>query len=239
MTRGLSTLSSNSVGPGDVVKGLLYVPDLDRNDPCINSTRPYIPSNATRQANLPLQDYHLIALAPWVSSECTQSFLASADGDPIQGFLFFLPNRGNQTPPMVSDPAWNLGDGGSWKSQHEYSVYAISTTVATALMKEISLYSGNMTDVPYGHNLTEIYSDSRDYVRIFAQIPTGLSELHDQAEFQLIEYYRRLCCNPSRTMVVSPHRSCSFDCHHCGHIFSDASFTSKTPCSLDEKGSQR
>ena len=173
MTGDMETLSTNSVNAGAVVKGLLYVPDLDKTDPCINSTKPYIPSNATRQANLPPQDYHLIALAPWLSPECSQSFLVSADGDPIQAFLFFLPNRGDQMPPSIADGVWGVGDNGLWKQNHQYPVYGISTTIGTALMKELSLYSGNMTDVPYGHNLTEIYSDLRDYVRIYADIRTG------------------------------------------------------------------
>jgi hypothetical protein len=39
-------------------------------------------------------------------------------------------------------------------------------------LMESALYSGNMTNVPHGHDLTELY-DSRQYVRLFVDIDTG------------------------------------------------------------------
>lgn len=154
------------------MSGLLYTPDLAADDPCVNASAPYVPANVTRQSDLPDTDYDLIAIAPWVSPECTQSYFTSARSDPIRAFLFFLPNQGSSLPPTANDAVWSLGDGGQWKSENRFPVYAVPTNEATLLMYQSSLYSGNMTDVPYGHALTETY-DSRDYVRLFMNIDTG------------------------------------------------------------------
>lgn len=57
------------------------------------------------------------------------------------------------------------------------------TDSGTTLMDASARYSGNMTDVPNGHELTEYY-DSRDYVRLYVDIDTGMSPpyLHACAE---------------------------------------------------------
>ncbi|KAI9852109.1 MAG: hypothetical protein M1824_002173 [Vezdaea acicularis] len=173
ITDDLQTLSTNSAPPGDLNQGLLYVPDLLYGDPCINASRPYIPANVTRQANLPpTNDYALIALAPWISRNCTLGYLAAARRDPARAFIFYLTNRDSddEDPPPISDPAWSLQDGGSWKSANKYPVYAISSHRGGMLMHQLSAYSGNMTNVPYGHELTEIYQDSRDYARLYTEI---------------------------------------------------------------------
>ncbi|KAI9837056.1 MAG: hypothetical protein M1819_000705 [Sarea resinae] len=160
------TLSTNTDGDG--IKGLLYVPDLAASDPCLNTSA--LPAHVTRQANLPNSNVDLVALAPWISPDCVQSYLASARADPIRAFIFYPTNTSEL--PAANDPLWDLFDGGQWKSKNPFPVYAIPELDGKDLMKDLSLYSGNMSDVPFGHQLTEIY-DARDYVRMLAAIDTG------------------------------------------------------------------
>ncbi|KAK5163841.1 hypothetical protein LTR04_002226 [Oleoguttula sp. CCFEE 6159] len=171
----IGTLSSNTATAGQDVTGLLYVPDLETSDICFNASQPYVPKNVTRQRNLPNTDYDLVALAPWVSPVCTLSYLAAARLDPVRGFIFYLPDNGTEIPPTANSPIWGLGDGGQWKSTNRYPVYAIPGAQGTELMDQLAIYSGNMTDVPNGHTLTEMGFDSRDYVRLFMDIDTGSS----------------------------------------------------------------
>lgn len=169
----LRTLSSNGATPGDAVSGLLYTPDLPTDSACVKASAPYVPSNATRRANLPSTDYDLVALAPWLSSTCVQQYLDSAYGDPVRGFLWFLPNDTTEDqPPPPTSPVWQLPDDSGWKNQNDYPMYAIPGISAGILMNASAAYSKNMTDVPDGHVLTE-YFDSRDYVRLFVDIDTG------------------------------------------------------------------
>ena len=156
---------------GETIEGLLYVPDLATSDPCYNVSEQYIPYNVTRKANLPSTDYSLIALAPWISPNCTKSYLAAAQG-PARAFIFYLLNNDTGTPPPVNSAVWALQDGGQWKSTNKYPVYAVPMQTGTLLMQQLAQYPGNMTDVKNGHLLTEQY-DSRDYVRLYTEIGTG------------------------------------------------------------------
>ncbi|TKA62276.1 hypothetical protein B0A55_11763 [Friedmanniomyces simplex] len=174
-TFDIRTLSTNGVAPGDDVSGLLYTPDLLPSSECINASAAYVPANATRLANLPDTDYDLVAIAPWLSPQCVQEYLSSAQANEglVRGFLFYLPSdNGTETPPEVNSQVWGLGDGGSWKRDNDYPVYAIPGASAGILMEASALYSRNMTDVPYGNVLVEMY-DSRDYVRLFVDIDTA------------------------------------------------------------------
>lgn len=71
----------------------------------------------------------------------------------------------------MSSPVWGLDDGGSWISDSQYPVYAVPGSVGAHMMYESSLYSGNMTDVPFGHQIAELpHIDPRYYVRIYTEI---------------------------------------------------------------------
>jgi hypothetical protein len=72
----------------------------------------------------------------------------------------------------MSDPAWGLGDGGRWKAENHYPVYAIPGLSGKIIMDQLNLYSGNITTVPYGHDLADMYSPT-SYVRLWANIDTG------------------------------------------------------------------
>lgn len=97
--------------------------------------------------------------------------MAAARQDPMRGFIFYLPNNGTAQPPAISSPVWDLGDGGSWKSANGYPVYAVPSDIGQEMIHQSSLYSGNMTSVPYGHQISELPGiDPRDYVRIYSEI---------------------------------------------------------------------
>lgn len=148
------------------------MPDLDRYDPCYNISQEYLPTNVTRQANLPPADFTLIAIAPWINANCTQSYLKAARFDPNRGFIFYLPDNETSTPPSSSS-IWDLGDGGSWRTKNQYPVYAIPGHLGRQLVRQSSMYSGNMTTVPYGHDIASLPNiDPRDYVRLYTEIDT-------------------------------------------------------------------
>jgi hypothetical protein len=88
-------------------------------------------------------------------------------------------------PPPISSPVWSLNDGGAWRSENTFPIYATPLDVGSQLMYQLSLYSGNMTQVPYGHEISEMANtDPRDYVRMYTQI--NLSSVHRLWEFALI-----------------------------------------------------
>ncbi|KAK6438746.1 hypothetical protein LTR95_005044 [Oleoguttula sp. CCFEE 5521] len=173
LSSNIRTLSTNTANGGADVTGLLYTPTLANGDPCIEASEPYLPANVTRRANLPRYEFDLIAIAPWVSPACTLAYLAAATGDPIEGFLFFLASDDTlNEPPLPNDPVWNLGDGGRWKTDNKFPVYAIPGTYGKQILDESAAYSGNMSSVPNGQQLEGQYTTS-DYVRLFVDIDTG------------------------------------------------------------------
>ncbi|KAI1765455.1 hypothetical protein GGR53DRAFT_260898 [Hypoxylon sp. FL1150] len=168
----ITTLSTTSVSTANgVVQGLLYVPDLPSDDPCLDLASTYIPKNVTRQINLPTTNYNLIALAPWINATCTQSFLASARSDPLRALLVYLPDGDASQPPDVDDEAWDLGDAGAWKTTNRYPVYAIPGASGNEMMHQLSLYSGDLSEVPFSDEITSTYSPNpADYVRVWTEL---------------------------------------------------------------------
>lgn len=99
--------------------------------------------------------------------------MTAARQDPIRALIFYQPGNDSTTPGHNS-LAWDLRDGGAWKTHHHFPVYAIPGAMGSELMHQLSLYSGNMTSVPYGHQISELPDiDPRDYVRLYTEI--GLS----------------------------------------------------------------
>ncbi|KAI9743509.1 MAG: hypothetical protein M1818_002822 [Claussenomyces sp. TS43310] len=166
----IQTLSTNDADVSDGIKGFLYVPDLNANDPCFHTSQQYIAQNVTRQANLPHSDYNLVALAPWINANCTLSYLASTEDDPTRAFLFYIPDGGTTLPPSIDSEIWDLDDGGQWKSSAQYPVYALPDSIGSNMMNALSLYSGNVSEVPYGQNLSRLGIDPEAYVRICTEI---------------------------------------------------------------------
>lgn len=88
-----------------------------------------------------------------------------------RGFIFFLPDNSTATPPASSDPRWYIA--GSWKQDNGFPVYAVPGAYGAEIMDQSAAYSGNVTDVPFGHELTESGVPPTDYVRLFADVATG------------------------------------------------------------------
>lgn len=169
----ITTLSTNYAPSDGTIQGLLYVPDIDPDDECSERAIAYIPKNATRQSNLPPTSYNLIALAPWIDANCTKALLASTRADQLRAFLFYLPGGDYSQPPASDDPTWYIDDDdtNSWMSKYKYPIYVLPSASGTQIMHELSLYSGNLTQVPYGANISELYHpNSADYVRIWTQL---------------------------------------------------------------------
>lgn len=154
-----------------VIQGLLYVPDLDAHDPCTQLESAFIPKSVVRQADLPPSDYNLIALVPWYSPNCTRSYMRAAASDPLRGFITYIPGNSTDKPPAVEDSVWSLYDRGAWRTESKFPVYAVSGSVGSSMMAQLALYSGDVNSVPYGENITALYSPSPDdYVRIWTEI---------------------------------------------------------------------
>ncbi|KAM0808290.1 hypothetical protein AB5N19_08633 [Seiridium cardinale] len=169
----ITTLSTNYAPSDGTIQGLLYVPDIDPDDSCSDRASAYIPKNATQQSNLPPTSYNLVALAPWIDADCTKALLASTRADQLRAFLFYLPNNDTSQPPGSDDSTWTLDDdsSNSWMSKYHYPIYVIPGASGTEMMHELSLYSGNLTQVPYGANISALYHpDSADYVRIWTEL---------------------------------------------------------------------
>ncbi|OMP82563.1 putative RING finger membrane protein [Diplodia seriata] len=126
-------------------------------------------------------------MAPWTSAQCIYEFLNSADTDPLLRAIIFFPTDGTQTiPPAANDALWDLNDGGHWKTDHNFAIYAVPSSTGRLVMNALADYSGNLTSVPHGHELSSQYHPS-DYVRQIAQIPTnGGSQLPSLWVFLLI-----------------------------------------------------
>ena len=148
------------------------MPDLDSSDPCVEASKSYIPANVTRRANLPSTEYDVIALAPWVSANCTLSYLAAARRDSTRAFVTYPTSHSSDRPPPVNDAFWGLNDGGQWKSRNNFPVYAIPGQMGDSLMSGLVHYSGNMTEVEHGRELAEMF-DPRGYARLYTGITTS------------------------------------------------------------------
>ncbi|QDS71049.1 hypothetical protein FKW77_008516 [Venturia effusa] len=164
----IRTLSATSSTAGNDIDGLLYVPIID--NPNCNISTTLVPRNVTKAGDLPGQSsISLIAIAPWISAECTLAYLAAVQRDAIRSFLFFVPNGGTAQPPVPNDPQWTLNDGGRWKRTNKFPVYAIPGATGAAIMQQLSQYSGNVTTAPNGHELANEYAPS-DYIRLAAEV---------------------------------------------------------------------
>ncbi|KAG9242788.1 hypothetical protein BJ878DRAFT_154254 [Calycina marina] len=184
VNKGALEILSAGFSSGHDIRGFTYVPDLDTKSYCHKLSESLVPNNVTRLADLPRSDFTLVAVAPWINAECTQEYLASARAYPTRAFLFYLPGNSSSKPPHSKSPVWNLEDQGLWKKTNRFSVYAVASTTGTQLMRQLSLYSGNMTQVPDGHVLAALPGgDSRDYVRLYTYI-----HINYTVGFQMVLY---------------------------------------------------
>ncbi|KAL2388055.1 hypothetical protein RJ035_003673 [Blastomyces gilchristii] len=164
----IQTLSTTNVRNGDAIRGLLYVPELDFEDPCRQATTPFILANVTRLSDIP-GPRRSISLAPWVSSACTISFLAALSRNPPYAAVFYRPDESTTTPPLADHPTWDLGDRDMWKTTNRYPVYAIPGVYGASVMRALSEYSGSVADAPYAEDLLRRFQGS-DVVRVSSKI---------------------------------------------------------------------
>ncbi|KAL1844323.1 hypothetical protein VTJ49DRAFT_2 [Mycothermus thermophilus] len=176
-----TTVLSSSYAAQGIIGGLLYVPDLPDGHSCIIETASHIPETATRQSNLPPTNFHLIALAPWVNGRCSNAYLEAARTAPVRAFVFYQPGTWTTAPPPAYSDQWHIHGGNAWMAHTAFPVFAVSGAVGEVMMQHSSLYSGNLTEVPYGEDILEqMTGDPEDYVRIWTELtigttPTGLA----------------------------------------------------------------
>ncbi|KAJ5893400.1 hypothetical protein N7495_005091 [Penicillium taxi] len=142
LDRTVQTLSNKGLPDSGTVSGLLFVPDLEPKDPCNDILSAYIPANVTRYKDVSEFGYPVIGIAPWVSIECTRSFLAASRHVSSEALVFFRPSvNDTELPPPPGDARWSLKDGGRWRIENSYPIYAIPGPSGSILMKELSLIS--------------------------------------------------------------------------------------------------
>lgn len=166
------TLSSTNPNQYGTIEGLLYTPTLSPAvAPVCAGFQADVPENATTLADFPQnQDYPLVAVFPWTtSSDCTEAYLAQARMDAVEAAITYHTGVGPQVVPDTTDAAWSLDDGGIWKSDNQYPIYAVSPAAGTELLAELALYNGNMTSAPNGDLLASQY-DPDAFPRLFAHI---------------------------------------------------------------------
>ncbi|OBT72824.1 hypothetical protein VF21_08329 [Pseudogymnoascus sp. 05NY08] len=174
--QNIQTLSTNGNDGTGRAQGLLYVPDLAATDPCFNLSKQHIPALAARRIDFPGEDLKFIALAPWINSTCSLSFLDSASLVSLQSFIFYTTDNTDVMPPPINSAVWNMHDGGQWKAAHPFPVYAVPGSYGNTLMDQLSRYSGNSSSVPFGKQVLDLEGvELNSFVRVYTQIATDAS----------------------------------------------------------------
>ena len=127
------------------------------------------------------ESFSLVGLAPWISAKCSMDYLAAARRTRTRAMLFYIPDSGSQQPPAVSDSVWDVDDGGRWKSDNDFPVYAVSGEAGAELMEQMVAYSGDVDDVPFGDNIRKGFGPG--FVKLYAQFETGINISRSLASF--------------------------------------------------------
>jgi hypothetical protein len=172
----VQTISSNGIPDSGSVAGLLFVPSLEPEDPCNNITASSVPSNVTRYEDVSEFGYSLIGLAPWVTAECSSSYLNAARKAGSHGLIFFQPSL-NETdiPPSSDDPRWLINDGNQWRMENNYPVYAIPGAAGATLISDLSHFSDNGSNITTKGNSSEGFAVQPNSDRLFARVDIGMS----------------------------------------------------------------
>lgn len=103
--------------------------------------------------------------------------MEAAASDPLRAFLTYVTGSNDTSkPPDVDDRIWNLNDHGAWKQSSKFPVYALSASAGSSMMTQLGLYNGNLSAVPFGSNITTLYSpNENDYIRIWTKIHVSTS----------------------------------------------------------------
>ena len=154
-----------------------------------------MPANISQTTGLLEEDdddivgrFDLVGLAPWISPECSMDYLAAARrSSRTRAVLFFIPDSGSEQPPAVSDSMWDVGDGGRWKSENDFPVYALSGTTGAELVEQMVAYLGDVDDVPFGPEARQELGPG--FVKLFAQIETGKIFLISLLQYAYIYFF--------------------------------------------------
>ncbi|KAJ5142702.1 uncharacterized protein N7515_001489 [Penicillium bovifimosum] len=170
LDRKVQTISSNGLPGTGLVSGLLFVPSLESQDPCYDITASSVPENVTRYEDVKDYGYSLVGLAPWVSPECSLSFLDAANEVGTHAMIFFQPSSTDpDLPPDSNSPTWTIDAKPEWRMEHQYPVYAIPGPAGITLINDLSWYSGNppatKRDNPDTQSVTQTENN-----RLFARI---------------------------------------------------------------------
>ncbi|BFZ64044.1 Nucleolar protein 58 [Saitoella coloradoensis] len=135
--------------------GILYVPENLNN--CSDPAAPNaVPSGITSWNDIP-HEYLRIAMVPLTG--CVNQYLMQARQDQsiLAAVLYNVTGSSYPLSEISVQSSWN------------FPIYSISSDEAAPLLQELVNYSGNLTSVPYGHNLSHLYPvDS--YARLIMQI---------------------------------------------------------------------
>lgn len=115
------------------------------------------------------------------------SYFAAANKVPASAFITYVPNNQTDIPPPVSDPQWGLDDGGQWKSNSQFPVYAIAGASGFAVMQQLTQYSGNVSTIQNSAQLLAAGVIPTDVVRVYCNVQTsGKSNMPTLWAFLLI-----------------------------------------------------
>lgn len=70
---------------------------------------------------------------------------------------FFYPLDDYTDAPPAEHPMWSLNDGDNWKSDNGFPVYAISGHHGQILIRNLAVFSGQLSDAPRGDRLSQVY----------------------------------------------------------------------------------
>jgi len=101
------------------------------------------------------------------------SYLAAASRAPAAGLITYVPNNQTGIPPPVNDPQWGLNDGGQWKANSQFPVYAIPGASGFAVMQQLPQYSGKVSTIKNSPQLLLAGASPTDVVRIYCNIHTS------------------------------------------------------------------
>ncbi|KAJ5586823.1 uncharacterized protein N7459_002588 [Penicillium hispanicum] len=172
LDRTVQTLSGSGLPDSGSLSGLLFVPGLAPHDPCNAILDSFIPSNVTRHEDVSEFGYSLIGLAPWISPDCTQSFLAASRQAGSGALVFYQPSSDETgIPPPPNDKRWDLNDGYKWRMDNNYPIYAIPGPAGKTLMRELSWFSDG-TPANKSHNGSHLSTNhgAKESARLFTMI---------------------------------------------------------------------
>jgi hypothetical protein len=146
---------------------------LAAEDPCNDLAAEFIPRNVTRHEDISNFGYPSIGIAPWISVDCTNSFLAASREAESDALVFFQPHKNDSgIPPPATDVCWNLDDGDKWKKDNNYPIYAIPGPAAATLMRELSWFSNGKTNRSHDESYPR-FQKRDSSVRLFTMIANG------------------------------------------------------------------